>query len=103
MAQYQNPADHRPYYQPRFVPSKVDPLLKIDEGYSEDTRSQDDPDSPMRLDTLSDGNLPQSWSSTAGVPHQIMMLTEAERSSKTIPSPLTLNLSLTTPARRFRV
>ncbi|KAI4242492.1 MAG: hypothetical protein LQ352_007229, partial [Teloschistes flavicans] len=81
MAQYQNPADHRPYYQPRFVPSKVDPLLKIDEGYSEDTRSQDDPDSPMRLDTLSDGNLPQSWSSTAGVPHQIMMLTEAERSN----------------------
>ena len=27
----------------------MDPAYKIDEGYSEETRSQDDMDSPMRL------------------------------------------------------
>ena len=27
----------------------MDPAYKIDEGYSEETRSQDDVDSPMRL------------------------------------------------------
>lgn len=103
MAQYQNAADHRPYFQPRFVPSKVDPLLKIDEGYSEDTRSQDDPDSPMRMDALGESNLTQSWSSAAGVPHHIMMLSEVERSSKAIRLSLTLNLSLTTFDGRLRI
>ncbi|KAL8727827.1 MAG: hypothetical protein Q9181_005571, partial [Wetmoreana brouardii] len=82
MAQYQNTVDQRPYYQPRFVPSKMDASLKIDEGYSEDTRSQDDLDSPMRLDSMGDGNLSQAWSSAAGVPHQIMSLSEMERSGK---------------------
>lgn len=31
---------------------------------------------------MGDGGLPQSWSSAAGVPHQIMSLSEAERSGK---------------------
>ncbi|KAL8725376.1 MAG: hypothetical protein Q9166_007392 [cf. Caloplaca sp. 2 TL-2023] len=58
----------------------MDPSLRIDEGYSEDTRSQDDVDSPIRTDSIGEGTLPQSWSSTAGVSHQIMSLSEAERS-----------------------
>ncbi|KAI4138243.1 MAG: hypothetical protein L6R39_006896, partial [Caloplaca ligustica] len=58
----------------------MDPLLKIDEGYSEDARSQDDPDSPMRLDAMSEGSFPQSWSLSAGIPPQILALSEAERS-----------------------
>ncbi|KAL8954634.1 MAG: hypothetical protein Q9183_007009 [Haloplaca sp. 2 TL-2023] len=59
----------------------MDAALKIDEGYSEDTRSQDDTDSPMRMDAMGDGALSQTWSSAAGVPHQIMSLSEAERSA----------------------
>ena len=82
MINYQDMTDQRPYYQPRFVPLKMDATLKIDEGYSEDTRSQDDTDSPMRMDSMGDGALSQTWSSAAGVPHQIMSLSEAERSGK---------------------
>ncbi|KAL8813479.1 MAG: hypothetical protein Q9223_007023, partial [Gallowayella weberi] len=58
----------------------MDPSLRIDEGYAEDTRSQDEADSPMRMDPLAEATLSQSWSSTAGVSHQIMSLSEAERS-----------------------
>ncbi|KAL8715318.1 MAG: hypothetical protein Q9225_006416 [Loekoesia sp. 1 TL-2023] len=58
----------------------MDPSLKIDEGYSEDARSQDDPDSPMRLDAMSEGSLSQPWSLSAGIPPQIMALSETERS-----------------------
>ena len=32
------------------VSTKMDPSYKVDEGYSEDTRSQDDSDSPMRME-----------------------------------------------------
>ncbi|KAL9001268.1 MAG: hypothetical protein Q9169_000159 [Polycauliona sp. 2 TL-2023] len=58
----------------------MDSSSRIDEGYSEDTRSQDGTDSPMRMDSIGDVSLEQSWSSTAGVSHQIMSLGEAERS-----------------------
>lgn len=80
MAGHPNLLEQRADYQPRFVSTKMDPSLKIDEGYSEDARSQDDPDSPMRLDAMSDGVLSQSWSVAAGIPAQIMALSEAERS-----------------------
>ncbi|KAL8869351.1 MAG: hypothetical protein Q9174_004336 [Haloplaca sp. 1 TL-2023] len=60
----------------------MDAALKIDEGYSEDARSQDDTDSPMRMDPMGDGALSQSWLSAAGVPHQIMSLSETERSGR---------------------
>ncbi|KAL9601934.1 MAG: hypothetical protein Q9219_002158 [cf. Caloplaca sp. 3 TL-2023] len=58
----------------------MDSSLRIDEGYSEDVRSQDDPDSPMRLDTMSEGPLSQPWSMVAGIPPQVMALNETERS-----------------------
>ncbi|KAL8884034.1 MAG: hypothetical protein Q9215_007831 [Flavoplaca cf. flavocitrina] len=58
----------------------MDSSSRIDEGYSEDTRSQDGADSPMRMDSIGDPSLQQSWSSIAGVSHQIMSLSEAERS-----------------------
>ncbi|KAL8666096.1 MAG: hypothetical protein Q9168_007565 [Polycauliona sp. 1 TL-2023] len=83
MAQYRQALEHQ-FYQARFAPSKMDSSSKIDEGYSEDTRSQDGADSPMRMDSVGDASLQQSWSSTAGVSHQIMSLGEAERSG-TIP------------------
>ncbi|KAL9025486.1 MAG: hypothetical protein Q9196_005697 [Gyalolechia fulgens] len=58
----------------------MDPSLKIDEGYSEDARSQDDPDSPMRLDAMSERALSQAWSIQEAIPPQIMSLSESERS-----------------------
>ncbi|KAL8647844.1 MAG: hypothetical protein Q9226_006264 [Calogaya cf. arnoldii] len=58
----------------------MDSSSRIDEGYSEDTRSQDGADSPMRTDPVGEASLPQSWSSTAGVSHEIMSLSETERS-----------------------
>lgn len=79
--------DSRPFYQPRFVHSKIDPSLRIDEGYSEDTRSQDDPDSPMRLDSINEGALSQPWSAPGGIPPQIMSLSETERSGKNVKNP----------------
>ncbi|KAL8763263.1 MAG: hypothetical protein Q9184_000903 [Pyrenodesmia sp. 2 TL-2023] len=85
MAGYQNPLEQRPTYQPRFAAIKMDPSLKIDEGYSEDARS--DPESPMGLDTVSEAALSQSWSAAAGIPPQIMALNEAERSGTSNPFP----------------
>ncbi|KAI4230616.1 MAG: hypothetical protein LQ349_006147 [Xanthoria aureola] len=79
MAQYSDAVGQH-LYQARFGPAKMDASSRIDEGYSEDTRSQDGADSPMRMDPIGDASLPQSWSSTAGVSHQIMSLSEAERS-----------------------
>ena len=83
MAHYRHPVE-QPIYQARFAPSKMDPSLRIDEGYSEDTRSQDGAESPMRMDPIGEGSLTQSWSSTAGVSHQIMSLSEVERSGMTM-------------------
>lgn len=80
MAHYTNSMDSRPLYQPGFAHPKMDPSLRIDEGYSEDTRSQDDPESPMRLDSINEGALSQTWSGPAGIPPQIMSLSETERS-----------------------
>lgn len=87
MAGYPNPVGQRPTYQPRFATTKMDPSLKIDEGYSEDARSLDDPESPMGLDTVSECALSQSWSVAAGIPPQIMALNEAERSGTSNPFP----------------
>lgn len=87
MAQYSDAVGQH-LYQARFGPAKMDASSRIDEGYSEDTRSQDGADSPMRMDPIGDASLPQSWSSTAGVSHQIMSLSEAERSRMTMNTPI---------------
>ncbi|KAL8826687.1 MAG: hypothetical protein Q9170_007306 [Blastenia crenularia] len=58
----------------------MDPSLRIDEGYSEDARSQDDPDSPMGVDAMSEGVLSQPWSAAVGIPPEILSLSETERS-----------------------
>lgn len=100
MAHYQNSMDARPLYQARFIHSKMDPSLRIDEGYSEEARSQDDPDSPMRLDTISEGALLQPWSVPGGIPSQIMALSETERSGKNVKSPWDL-VTFGTDQRRW--
>ena len=58
------------------VVTKMDPY-KVDEGYSEDTRSQDDPDSPMRMEPGGDDML-----STQMTYEAVMALSEGEKSGK---------------------
>lgn len=69
-----SPLNQAQMYQKSYASSIVDPSFRVDEGYSEETRSQDDVDSTMRLD------IAISASMVAGLPEGIMTLSEAERS-----------------------
>lgn len=60
--------------QKTYASSIVESSFKVDEGYSEETRSQNDADSAMRLDIA----IPAPM--VAGLPEGIMALSEAERS-----------------------
>lgn len=60
---------------PPMVSTKMDSSYKVDEGYSEDTRSQDDPDSPMRMEPEGDDMLPTQTAFDA-----VMALSEGEKS-----------------------
>ena len=62
---------------PPMVSTKMYTSYKVDEGYSEDTRSQDDPDSPMRSDPGGDDMLQKEMISDA-----ILALGEGEKSGK---------------------
>ena len=68
------------FFPQPLVTSKIDPSFKIDEGYSEDARSQDDPDSPMKLESAMADAFQPSWSFAAGFQDQILALNEVERS-----------------------
>ena len=59
------------------VSPKMDPSYKVDEGYSEDARSQDDTDSPMRIDSGGDDILPTQMTFDT-----VMALGEGEKSGK---------------------
>ncbi|KAL9612455.1 MAG: hypothetical protein Q9167_002964 [Letrouitia subvulpina] len=60
--------------------SKLDPSFKIDEGYSEDARSQDDPDSPMKIESSMADVFSSTWATGASIPEQILALNETDRS-----------------------
>lgn len=68
-------------YQARVLPPMVSPKTyasyKVDEGYSEDTKSQDDPDSPMRMEPGGE-DIPQN----PMVGDAVMALGEGEKSGK---------------------
>lgn len=69
-------------YQTRALPSiisttKLEALYKVDEGYSEGNRSQDDPDSPMRMEPGSEGMLPTQMTFDA-----VLALNENDRSGE---------------------
>jgi hypothetical protein len=71
--------DQARVYQGNARPCGIVPAFKVDEGYSEDTRSQDDVDSPIRFDGMTaDTAMPMQM--LAGLPEGIMALNEAERS-----------------------
>ena len=59
------------------VSTKMDPSYKVDEGYSEDTRSQDDPDSPMRMEQGGDETLPTQMAFEA-----VMARSDGEKGGK---------------------
>ena len=59
------------------VATKMDPSYKVDEGYSEDTRSQDDTDSPMRMEPGGDDMLPAQTAFEAA-----MALNDGEKGGK---------------------
>ena len=69
-------------YQPGFATSKMDASFKLDEGYSEETRSQDGLDSPMRLESVTDETITVPMSAPPSLPPAILALSEAERSGK---------------------
>lgn len=69
-----------PIYHKNYLSPCVDPSFKVDEGYSEETRSQDDGDSPMRLDPGSNEMKVMPGPMVASLPEGIMALNEAQRS-----------------------
>jgi len=56
---------------------KMDPSYKLDEGYSEDTRSQDDLDSPIAMEQY--GVLQSHMMSATELSTAVSALTEAEK------------------------
>lgn len=71
--------DQARLYHGNIRPCEIMPAFKVDEGYSEDNRSQDDADSPAKFEVMaSDMNRPTRM--LAGLPEGIMALSEAERS-----------------------
>lgn len=61
---------------------KMDPSYKVDEGYSEDTRSQDGLESPMSIEPGSYGALASQMGSGSVLLSDLMALSETERSGK---------------------
>ncbi|KAL2040834.1 hypothetical protein N7G274_006292 [Stereocaulon virgatum] len=59
---------------------KMDPSYKVDEGYSEDTRSQDGFESPMSIEPGSYGALASQMGSGSVLLSDLMALSETERS-----------------------
>ncbi len=58
----------------------MDTSFKVDEGYSEESRSQDDLDSPMRSESISDETVTVPINDPPTLPPAILALSEAERS-----------------------
>ncbi len=82
MADYSTLLDQARLYQAGFAAVKMDSSFKVDEGYSEETRSQDDLDSPMRVESILDETVTVPMSVPPALPPAILALSEAERSGK---------------------
>ena len=71
--------DQARLYQGKARSCEIVPAFKVDEGYSEDNRSQDDVDSPAKFELLATStHTPVRM--LASLPGEIMALSEAERS-----------------------
>lgn len=71
--------DQARLYQGNVSSCEIVPAFKVDEGYSEDNRSQDDVDSPAKFELLATGTN-MSVRMLSSLPEGIMALSEAERS-----------------------
>lgn len=58
---------------------KMEISYKVDEGYSEDTRSQDGLDSPMAMESGSEDLIQSQLLSAAGLSSAVMALSESEK------------------------
>jgi len=85
-----NPMNPSLLYRAMALPH-MDTSYKIDEGYSEETRSQDELDSPMRLDSSGEGMVSTSMRLAMD---SIMSLSEESKSGMTLAVDL-LSLRLT--------
>ena len=73
-------ADYHAQLSQLATPSlKMDPSYKVDEGYSEDTRSQDGLESPMSMEPGNYGLMESQMGAGGVLPPGIMVLSEAER------------------------
>ncbi len=71
--------DQARLYQGNVRPCEIVPAFKVDEGYSEDTRSQDEVDLPAKYESMA-AEMAMPIHMLAGLPEGIMTLSEAERS-----------------------
>ncbi len=71
--------DQARLYQGNVRSCELVPAFKVDEGYSEDTRSQDDVDLPAKYELMA-ADMAMPIRMLAGLPEGIMALSEAERS-----------------------
>ncbi len=61
---------------------KVDPSYKVDEGYSEDTRSQDDVESPVKMDAGEESMMSAPLPLGVSLQEAALGLSEMDRSGK---------------------
>ena len=84
MEDYSQDLVDRGICQPPCPASSGQPPFKLDEGYSEETRSQDDGDSTLGTELGNGDPIATSLSPLVGLSDAVMALTEAERSGKRI-------------------
>ena len=63
--------------------SAMEPSFKLDEGYSEDTRSQEELDSQMIMDERAGDIMPLPMPLVQNLPDFVLALSEAERTGMT--------------------
>ena len=78
-------------YQGNYLSPRSDSSFKVDEGYSEDTRSQDDNESPMKIEPGAEEMVPIQVPMVGGLPQEIMALSEVERSGMLLVLPCAPN------------
>ena len=81
MTQFPNGGNDRAFMFEKLSGVRADPY-KIDEGYSEGTRSQEGLDSPMRLDGNEDSSLDTRLPPGLSLQDAVLGLSEAERKGR---------------------
>lgn len=74
----------RPFSLGRSLAAKMEPSYKVDEGYSEETRSQEEMDETMRMDPGDESAVFGPYSSGAGLQDTVLALGENERRGESL-------------------